>query len=1102
MGRSDLASFYLYQRLDYLFMTDNVPSTDAGKAREGLIDELETINNYEEMASKTSDPKLKAQFEEITDDERVHVGNFAEMISEKDPKAEPKMREGLKEAKEFEKTYRLYSIQEMMCGASHFEKKRGKETSPKERRIQQAMADRVFRNNLRSHPKFRVRNGEIPAKELLHSRAQDMEGIVLEASKLVTPDDMGPEFKRLSMLYGLENPFDYKGQEYITVQGSDNKFYVYAPDDGRTLGYKYRQVQMKDVGDGTYVLEFVTPKITEHGSKPIPEPVTPKIARDYYNEAQRREQVAGPVDKRNDVTKEFESLREERNPGNPYDKWDVNAEIDAYTNRKATGNRIEQFNNNELYQQVEALGFALAKPKIFLSAIQDGTAQEKLERIGKMVIGSEKTSEILSRKGNPAANVNALSKEIAKKLNDAKTIGSHTGLLSNLNTVIDELRNGYPQFDKTVKTQMDKMKKDARQDNSGMRVDRNYRLNAKDDIMREAARKALAQKVAKRKEIERNYRNQRPSGPSVEAAQGIERYNRDSFVPRLYGKAFPLARIQNYEKILPDELAFAAIRGSNERADVRRLMASQRRARDEANAADAIAERTALLNKFPEYDDYLIDAESQREEDLERILQESQERADGTRRYFEPSEYPSMMALLSTPGLEKAWREGFHKDYLDKKWLDSLNETYKKEYGFDPNEARDSIEKEFHEVPSIMRRKMVGKDKQDKPIYEELGLETPAKAFARAERKRRLKDWESKERPFMMRNRYLDWVNDQFKDYENPLKQEPVLNSKTGFWEYAYEDDEGRARNNYYMSKYGVPFDVASKAQQRKIKEDLDAEWPELVAAQKEKIRQSKTYKRDINEKKNEWIKKALRERYGDQLDDYGMWIRENNDWSDVWGDYGTAYATHSDELDDAYIKHLSEQNAIDAHRDGNGIWRYASRDTGEELGDSYYDVKHPSDVVVHNENADNAMTNATTSGAETKKWWQKDLEFKPSDYEPPVDPTSGFGQGKKLQPLRMTPSKGKGDNVEEQTPEKPIGKSVSFEEMLKSANARQWEEKGLPSGSMEATLPAYYRTVTIGSDRDAINVYKHKKMPAGGDGISVKKVPGIGPKMSTKGDE
>ena len=176
------------------------------------------------------------------------------------------------------------------------------------------MADRVYRDNLRSHPKYAVRNGEIPKGKLPRSRAQDMESLVLGASKLVTPDDMGPEFKRLLELHGPGNPFDYDGQEYITVKGSDDKFYVYASDDGSTLGYKYRQLQMKDVGDGTYVFEFITPKVTEHRTRPIPEPVTPQIALEYYREAQRREQVAGPKDRRDYVTQEFADLREERNP--------------------------------------------------------------------------------------------------------------------------------------------------------------------------------------------------------------------------------------------------------------------------------------------------------------------------------------------------------------------------------------------------------------------------------------------------------------------------------------------------------------------------------------------------------------------------------------------------------------------------------------------------------------------------------------------------------------------------------------------------------------------------------------------------------------------
>ena len=130
----------------------------------------------------------------------------------------------------------------------------------------------------------------------------------------------------------------------------------------------------------------------------------------------------------------------------------------------------------------------------------------------------------------------------------------------------------------------------------------------------------------------------------------------------------------------------------------------------------------------------------------------------------------------------------------------------------------------------------------------------------------------------------------------------------------------------------------------------------------------------------------------------------------------------------------------------------------------------------------------------------------RPSDWKSPEEDLSKYGQRKKLQPLdgrRSTPyvrvMPKKGDKVEK--PES-LGKSVSFREMLKSANRKQWEEKGLPSGSMEATLPAYYRTVSMGCEKDAINVYEHQKMPIGGDGISVKKVPGIGPKMSTKRDE
>jgi hypothetical protein len=70
---------------------------------------------------------------------------------------------------------------------------------------------------------------------------------------------------------------------------------------------------------------------------------------------------------------------------------------------------------------------------------------------------------------------------------------------------------------------------------------------------------------------------------------------------------------------------------------------------------------------------------------------------------------------------------------------------------------------------------------------------------------------------------------------------------------------------------------------------------------------------------------------------------------------------------------------------------------------------------------------------------------------------------------------------------------------MLKSATNAKWKDKGLPAGYMEETLPAYYRTVNMGCGKQAINVHNHQKMPVGGDGISVKTLSGVGPKMTKK---
>lgn len=78
-------------------MTDDIPPTDADKAREVMVDELKTINKYEEMARQAKNPKVAEVINEVAGDEKVHVGNAAALVAMEDPEAVPKMEEGLRE---------------------------------------------------------------------------------------------------------------------------------------------------------------------------------------------------------------------------------------------------------------------------------------------------------------------------------------------------------------------------------------------------------------------------------------------------------------------------------------------------------------------------------------------------------------------------------------------------------------------------------------------------------------------------------------------------------------------------------------------------------------------------------------------------------------------------------------------------------------------------------------------------------------------------------------------------------------------------------------------------------------------------------------------
>lgn len=66
--------------------------------RQGLIDELETINNYRKLQSLCKTEDAKKLFEEIIGDEMVHCGNFQYLIHLLCPTTAAKEIEGVNEA--------------------------------------------------------------------------------------------------------------------------------------------------------------------------------------------------------------------------------------------------------------------------------------------------------------------------------------------------------------------------------------------------------------------------------------------------------------------------------------------------------------------------------------------------------------------------------------------------------------------------------------------------------------------------------------------------------------------------------------------------------------------------------------------------------------------------------------------------------------------------------------------------------------------------------------------------------------------------------------------------------------------------------------------
>jgi rubrerythrin len=81
---------------------DKVAKEDIDKEilRLGIIAELDAINLYEQLASKTENTKLKKVFLDIAKEEKTHVGEFQTLLLELDKEQVQELEEGKKEVED------------------------------------------------------------------------------------------------------------------------------------------------------------------------------------------------------------------------------------------------------------------------------------------------------------------------------------------------------------------------------------------------------------------------------------------------------------------------------------------------------------------------------------------------------------------------------------------------------------------------------------------------------------------------------------------------------------------------------------------------------------------------------------------------------------------------------------------------------------------------------------------------------------------------------------------------------------------------------------------------------------------------------------------
>lgn len=84
---------------------DKIKQADIDKQilRTSIIAELDAVNLYEQLASMTSDEKLKAILLDVAKEEKTHVGEFQALLLRLDPEQKAELAHGEKEVEEMGK---------------------------------------------------------------------------------------------------------------------------------------------------------------------------------------------------------------------------------------------------------------------------------------------------------------------------------------------------------------------------------------------------------------------------------------------------------------------------------------------------------------------------------------------------------------------------------------------------------------------------------------------------------------------------------------------------------------------------------------------------------------------------------------------------------------------------------------------------------------------------------------------------------------------------------------------------------------------------------------------------------------------------------------